>query len=46
MKAWKESFDQRDGFSEGEKALMCMSSETVEGLHISGKKWKLFASYS
>ena len=34
LKALKK--DERSGFDVGEKALMCLSSETVEGLHITG----------
>ena len=33
LKALKKSMDERSGFDVGEKALMCLSSETVEGLH-------------
>ena len=36
LKALKKSMDERSGFDVGEKALMCLSSETVEGLHITG----------
>lgn len=28
--------DQQEGFSEGEKTLMCLSLEILEGLHNSG----------
>ena len=28
--------DSRPGFTRGEKALMCLSKETIEGLHITG----------
>ena len=31
------SVDLRPGFSKGEKAIMCSSHETLEGLHITGK---------
>ncbi len=34
---WIKTANKREGFQEGEKALMCLSSETLEGLHISGK---------
>ena len=33
--------DERSGFNVEEKALMCLSSETVEGLHITGINQKL-----
>ena len=33
---WKASVDSRPGFTRGEKALMCLSKETIEGLHITG----------
>ena len=36
LKVLKKSVDERSGFDVGEKALMCLSSETVEGLHITG----------
>ena len=41
LKALKKSMDERSGFDVGEKALMCLSSETVEGLHITGIDEKL-----
>ena len=28
--------DSRPGFKQGEKAVMCLSHETLEGLHITG----------
>ena len=28
--------DKREGFTDGEKAVMCLSTETLEGLHMSG----------
>lgn len=31
----------QEGFTGAEKALMCISSETIEGLHMSGKKKSL-----
>ena len=34
---WKASVESRPGFTRGEKALMCLSKETIEGLHITGK---------
>ncbi|KAL5483877.1 hypothetical protein EMCRGX_G020295 [Ephydatia muelleri] len=34
LKEWKESVDNRSGFTEAEKALMCLSKETLEGLHM------------
>ena len=36
LKEWKESVDSRPGFKQGEKAVMCLSHETLEGLHITG----------
>ncbi len=36
LKEWKDSVDSRQGFKKGEKSLMCLSQETVEGLHMSG----------
>ena len=36
LKALKKSMDERSRFVVGEKAPMCLSSETVEGLHITG----------
>ena len=36
MADWKASVDSRPGFTRGEKALMCLSKETIEGLHITG----------
>lgn len=35
-KEWNKSVDSRKGFSEGEKTLMCLSRETLEGLHVTG----------
>ena len=37
LKEWKESVESRPGFTEAEKAMMCLSKETLEGLHISGQ---------
>ncbi len=34
---WKASVDSRTGISDGDKARMCLSRETLEGLHITGK---------
>ena len=31
------SVDLRPGFSKGQKAIMCLSHETLEGLHVTGK---------
>ena len=35
-KSMEKSVDEISGFDLGGKALMCWSSETVEGLHITG----------
>ena len=29
--------ESRPGFTAAERALMCLSNETIEGLHITGK---------
>ena len=34
LSGWKASVESRPGFTDAQKALMCMSSETIEGLHI------------
>lgn len=36
LQSWKENVDQREGFSKGQKNLMCLSLETLEGLHMTG----------
>ena len=36
LKEWKESVDGRPGFTKAEKAAMCLSQATIEGLHITG----------
>ena len=36
LKEWKASVDNRSGFTEAEKAMMCLSKETLEGLHMTG----------
>ena len=33
---WKASVDSREGITPTEKAKMCLSRETLEGLHITG----------
>ena len=33
---WKKGVESRTGFSKGEQTLMCLSQETLEGLHMSG----------
>eukprot|EP00731_Ephydatia_muelleri_P023952 Em0016g223a len=39
LKEWKESVDNRSGFTEAEKALMCLSKETLKGLHMTVKSF-------
>ena len=34
---WKASVESRPDFTAAQKALMCMCSETIEGLHITGE---------
>ena len=36
---WKASVDSRPGFTAAQKALMCISKETIEGLHITGESY-------
>lgn len=36
LEEWRASVDARQGVTEAEKALMCLSRETIEGLHITG----------
>ena len=36
LKEWKASVASREGFTPTEKARMCLSRETLEGLHITG----------
>ena len=36
MDDWKTSDDSREGLTPTEKAKMCLSRETLEGLHITG----------
>ena len=36
MDEWKASVDSREGLTPTEKAKMCLSRETLEGLHITG----------
>ena len=35
LKEWKESVGNHSGFTEAEKAMMCLSKETL-GLHMTG----------
>lgn len=37
LKEWESSVNNRDGFTDAEKATMKLSRETLEGLHITGK---------
>lgn len=36
LEEWRASVDARQGVTEAEKALMCLSRGTIEGLHITG----------
>ena len=37
LKEWQDSVKLREGFTDGEKAMMLLSQETLEGLHITGR---------
>ena len=36
LQEWKGSVDGQSGFTEAEKAMTCLSKETIEGLHMTG----------
>ena len=36
IQEWQSSIDSREGFTKGQKQMMCLARETVDGLKMTG----------